>query len=221
MSKDNQASEQPQEKPTCADGIREILTDEIGNVTIDITPLDKKLSATLESEEAEAEQENHSTKQKKKPLNPNWLATSFLDDISYKALEDGSVLYMYKGKEAFIDHGDHIVMCNKNENEERIILGAIKLANEKYHSSFEITGSEEFQRKAIAIMVKYNIDIELKNPAQELIRQEYLKNYKVEQTNKAHDGFIAATELKTSEVLALPPGQEVNESAQKKRRTRP
>lgn len=211
-------------QPEQPDGIRGITTDETGNVVIDMTPMDKKLSDLLEEdEETNQPTQNVSSEKRKKKSPSSWLEDSFLEDMTYKALNDGSVLYMYKGREAFIDHGDHIVMCNENENEERIILGAIKLANEKYHSSFEITGSDEFQKKAIAIMVKYNFDVELKNPAQELIRQEYLKRRMSESVDKTQNGFVAASQRNHSKVLVLPSGnQDVNiDVAQKKRRTRP
>lgn len=95
-----------------------------------------------------------------------------LDDMGYKALADGSVLYQVQGRDAFIDHGDQLLMVKGAENEERSILGALLLAKEKYFGTFELTGSEAFKRAAIEIIVNYKLDIRLKVPEQDLMHRQ-------------------------------------------------
>lgn len=95
-----------------------------------------------------------------------------LEDMSYKIRADGSVLYQVQGKDAFIDHGDQLLMIKGAEKEERAILGALLLAKEKYAGAFELTGSEAFKRAAIDVLVKYQLDVRLKNPEQDLLRRE-------------------------------------------------
>lgn len=109
-----------------------------------------------------------------------------LEDMSYKIRADGSVLYQVQGKDAFIDHGDQLLMIKGTEKEERAILGALLLAKEKYAGAFELTGSEAFKRAAIDVLVKYQLDVRLKNPEQDLLRREAGKK-------QAQTEFVRAT----------------------------
>lgn len=106
-----------------------------------------------------------------KPGTPGPAATvepigNLLEQISYEARSDGSVLYLLKDRPAFIDHGDHLTMAPGASAEERAILAALLLAKEKYAGNFELTGDDAFQSLAIGIMAKYAVQAQLKNPAQ-------------------------------------------------------
>ena len=103
-----------------------------------------------------------------KPFDPELVISKLLESVMYKAQKDGSVLYMVSERPAFIDHGQ------LNEDEEAI-LAAVLLAKEKYGRAFELTGSEAFQRRAIEIMLKYKVDVTLKNPQQDALRRELAK----------------------------------------------
>lgn len=103
---------------------------------------------------------------------PAPVVKKLLEDMSYKARADGSVLYQVQGKDAFVDHGDQLLMVKGAEKEERAILGALLLAKEKYAGAFELTGSEAFKRAAIDVLVRYQVDVRLKNPEQDLMRRE-------------------------------------------------
>lgn len=117
---------------------------------------------------------------------PAPVVKNLLEEMSYKIRADGSVLYQVQGKDAFIDHGDQLLMIKGAEKEERAILGALLLAKEKYAGAFELTGSEAFKRAAIDILVKYQLDVRLKNPEQDLLRREAGKK-------QAQTEFVRAT----------------------------
>jgi hypothetical protein len=110
-----------------------------------------------------------------KPFDPELAISKLLENVTYKAQKDGSVLYMVSERPAFIDHGQQIVMASKANEDEEAILAAILLAKEKYGGSFELTGSEAFQRHAIEIMLKHKVDVTLKNPQQDALRRELAK----------------------------------------------
>ncbi|MES2264629.1 MAG: LPD7 domain-containing protein [Pseudomonadota bacterium] len=95
-----------------------------------------------------------------------------LEDMSYKVRADGSVLYQVQGKDAFVDHGDQLLMVKGADTEERALLGALMLAKEKYGGAFELTGDEAFKRFAIEVMIKYKLDVHLKNPEQDAMRRD-------------------------------------------------
>ncbi|AKU21223.1 LPD7 domain-containing protein [Massilia sp. NR 4-1] len=115
-----------------------------------------------------------------------------LEDMSYKIRIDGSVLYQVQGKDAFIDHGDQLLMVKGAEKEERAILSALLLAKEKYGGAFELTGSEAFKRAAIDVLVKYQLDVRLKNPEQDLLRREAGKKQAQKEFAKASPEHPAA-----------------------------
>lgn len=97
---------------------------------------------------------------------------NLLEHITYKALADGSVLYSLNGKSAFIDRGDRMDVVKSADTDERAILAALLTAKEKYAGNFELTGTQTFQRQAIEIMIKYQINAQLNSPAQALLMRQ-------------------------------------------------
>lgn len=108
-------------------------------------------------------------------LPPEQVVSKVLESVTHQALNDGSVLYLVNNRRAFIDHGEQILMESQADNDEEAILAAVLLAKEKYRGAFELTGTEEFKRRAIEIMLKHNVDVRLKNPQQDAIRRELAK----------------------------------------------
>ncbi|RSZ55260.1 hypothetical protein HF313_22965 [Massilia atriviolacea] len=95
-----------------------------------------------------------------------------LERMTYSSRKDGSVMYSIDDRPAFVDHGDQLLMVKGTDHDELAILGAILLAKEKYGGAFEITGNREFARRAIEVMLKYGIDVRLKNPEQHALHRE-------------------------------------------------
>lgn len=117
---------------------------------------------------------SNAAKEKQFPTNPENVIAKLLESVTYKAQKDGSVLYLINEQPAFVDHGQQILMdtaTSANENEDAI-LAAILLAKEKYGAKFEVTGSDEFKRRAIEVIVKHNIAVDLKQPQQAALRRE-------------------------------------------------
>jgi hypothetical protein len=110
-----------------------------------------------------------------KPIDLAQVISKVLESVTYKAQPDGSVLYSIGDVAAFVDHGQQILMVPQANKNEEAILAAILLAKEKYGGAFELTGSEEFKRRAIELMLKYEIDVKLKNPQQDALRRELAK----------------------------------------------
>ncbi|CAH2782634.1 MAG: IncI1 plasmid conjugative transfer DNA primase [uncultured Paraburkholderia sp.] len=63
-----------------------------------------------------------------KPFDPELAISKLLENVTYKAQKDGSVLYMVSERPAFIDHGQQIVMASKANEDEEAILAAVLLA---------------------------------------------------------------------------------------------
>ncbi|NWC90511.1 LPD7 domain-containing protein [Pseudomonas reactans] len=104
-------------------------------------------------------------------------ASKVLESIGYKTRPDGSVAYTVSDRPAFIDHGRHIIVEDKALDDEEAILGAILLAKEKYGGAFSLTGTDEFKRKALEVMLKNNVEVRLKSPAQEMLLRELAVGY--------------------------------------------
>ncbi len=121
------------------------------------------------------------------PTDSAAVISKVLENATYKARSDGSVLYSINDRAAFVDHGSQILMEPKADEDEESILAAVLLAKEKYHGSFDITGTDEFKRRTIAIMIKHRVEVDLKDPQQlALYRELSLKSANI-------DGVIADT----------------------------
>lgn len=105
---------------------------------------------------------------------PKIQISELLKEITYKERRDGSVLYSLHDRPIFIDHGQQILMVAEAKDDEMAILAGLYMAKQKFGGSIELTGSEEFKRRAIAVLIKHEVPVELNNPAQEAIRRELL-----------------------------------------------
>lgn len=105
---------------------------------------------------------------------PKTQISELLKEITYKERRDGSVLYSLHDKPIFIDHGHQILMVAEAKDDEMAILAGLYMAKQKFGGSIELTGSEEFKRRAIEVLIKHEVPVELNNPAQEAIRRELL-----------------------------------------------
>ena len=106
-----------------------------------------------------------------------------LEHVTYETQRDGSVLYLLRMKPAFVDHGQQILMHKEGDGDEQAILAAILLAKQKWGGKLELTGTEEFKARALAAIVKNNVEVQFKNPEQDA-RWRDLK--------KKHDDAVAA-----------------------------
>lgn len=103
-------------------------------------------------------------KEKKESKNENFY--EIFEKLSSKITNKGWVVYSLEGKgEIFTDQHDYIKFHSSN-TEEEALLATLSFAKEKFHNSFEITGTEEFQKKVMETMVKNQIEVNLCNPIQ-------------------------------------------------------
>ena len=101
------------------------------------------------------------------------VARDIAEGVYYRVRRDGTVVYrLDDGRDAFIDLGRCIDVLTKGEADKAAIAAALRLAGEKFGGTFlKLTGSEEFKRRAIDVMLEYNIDVQLKDNAQEALRR--------------------------------------------------
>jgi hypothetical protein len=134
------------------------------------------------------------------PGEPNDRATratpvgDILERMSYKSMKDGSVLYSVDQQPAFVDHGDQLLMVRDSESSDQAILGALLLATEKYHGRFEITGTPEFTRRAISVILKYRIDARLNNPEQDALLRTMGQEVQTVHQAASHDHTVLPIE---------------------------
>jgi Large polyvalent protein-associated domain 7 len=107
---------------------------------------------------------------------PSETICKLLESITYQMQRNGSVLYLVRDRPAFIDHGQQILMHKAANEDDQAVLAAVLLAKEKWGGKFELTGSEAFKRRALAVMLKYDVDVQLKNPQQEALRRELMQS---------------------------------------------
>jgi hypothetical protein len=91
----------------------------------------------------------------------------------FRVRRDGSVHYKDQGGlDIFIDRGRAIHMAPGSALDDLRIADALRLATEKFAGSFRLTGSDDFKRRAVEVMIQYKIEAVLNDPAQEQMKKD-------------------------------------------------
>lgn len=113
-------------------------------------------------------------------------AISTIDGLTYKVRRDGAVHYRNaQGQDRFIDRGRTVHLAPGASMDRDAVAQALRLAVEKYGNTFELTGSNAFQRLAVEIMAEYKMSVTLKQPDQELLRQAAYAEMQAKASKKA------------------------------------
>ena len=99
-----------------------------------------------------------------------------LTRITNEVQSDKSVLYKLDGEPAFIDRGMRLEMADGASQSDEKVLAALLTAAQYYRGRIELTGSEAFQRKAIGLIAQHQLNVVMKNPAQQLQLEEARKS---------------------------------------------
>lgn len=93
---------------------------------------------------------------------------ALLARLEPKLQPDKSVLYTLDGEPAFIDRGTRLDMAEGASQNEEKVLAALLTAAQYYRGRIELTGSDAFQRTAIDLIAKYQLNVMMKNPGQQV-----------------------------------------------------
>ncbi|MCK9759921.1 DUF5710 domain-containing protein [Pseudomonas syringae pv. syringae] len=85
---------------------------------------------------------------------------------------DNSVLYKLDGEPAFVDRGSRLDMVPGASADDEKVVAALLTAARFYRGRIELTGSDAFKAKAIDLIVQHQINVEMKNPAQQLMLEQ-------------------------------------------------
>jgi len=143
-------------------------------------------------------------------------------------MQGDSVLYKLDGEPAFVDRGMRLEMADGASQNDEKVLAALLTAAQYYRGRIELTGSEAFQRKAIGLIAQHQLNVTMKNPAQQLQLEEARKALAAEPSVKdsiAGDAppiFDAPTPLTpVSQAPASAPGTEVQAGPEPAASTKP
>jgi len=140
---------------------------------------------------------------------PEIFAT-LLKRCSHEIQNDGRVIYQLDKVNIFVDHGKQLLMEPAADRNDEAILVALLLAKEKF-KTFELTGDADFQRRALEIMVRHELDVPLKNATQQALKDELVKARDAEKAAKKDDqGTAASTMAKPSSAAREKPSKSPN-----------
>jgi putative DNA primase/helicase len=104
------------------------------------------------------------------PLQPSQIdKDSLLTRITNEAQGDNSVLYKLDNEPAFVDRGSRLEMAPGAGQSDEKILAALLTAARFYRGQIELTGSDAFKAKAIELIAQNQVNVSMKNPAQQLM----------------------------------------------------
>ncbi|RMQ98571.1 hypothetical protein ALP96_200155 [Pseudomonas savastanoi pv. glycinea] len=94
---------------------------------------------------------------------------ALLARISREVQGDNSVLYKLDAEPAFVDRGSRLEMAQGAGQDDEKVIAALLTAAQFYRGRIELTGSDEFKAKAIELIAQHQINVEMKNPAQQML----------------------------------------------------
>ena len=100
------------------------------------------------------------------------LATKLGNGVDYQVTRRGEVAYQINGQRVFVDHGRIIAFEKGASVDEKAVRAALQLAKKKFDTAIDLSGTDEFQHRAIAVMIKHKIDVRLKNDRLEAMRRQ-------------------------------------------------
>lgn len=104
------------------------------------------------------------------PLQPSQIdKDNLLTRITNEAQGDNSVLYKLDNEPAFVDRGSRLEMAPGAGQSDEKILAALLTAARFYRGQIELTGSDAFKAKAIELIAQNQVNVSMKNPAQQLM----------------------------------------------------
>ncbi|RML42011.1 hypothetical protein ALQ97_200137 [Pseudomonas savastanoi pv. glycinea] len=103
---------------------------------------------------------------------------ALLARISREVQGDNSVLYKLDAEPAFVDRGSRLEMVQGAGQEDEKVIAALLTAAQFYRGRIELTGSDEFKAKAIELIAQHQINVEMKNPAQQMLLDDARKALK-------------------------------------------
>jgi putative DNA primase/helicase len=102
---------------------------------------------------------------------------ALLSRLSWEKQGDNAVLYKLDGEAAFVDHGSRLEMASGASKSDEMVVAALLTAAQYYRGRIELTGSDEFKEKAIGLIAQHQINVEMKNPAQQALLEDARKAF--------------------------------------------
>lgn len=110
------------------------------------------------------------------PLQPSQIdKDSLLTRITTEAQNDNSVMYKLDNEPAFVDRGSRLEMVPGAGQSDEKIVAALLTAARFYRGQIELTGSDAFKAKAIELIAQNQVNVSMKNPAQQLMLDQARK----------------------------------------------
>ena len=94
---------------------------------------------------------------------------ALLTRITHEPQNDNSVLYKLDNEPAFVDRGSRLEMVPGSGQSDEKIVAALLTAARFYRGQIELTGSDAFKAKAIELIALHQVNVSMKNPAQQLM----------------------------------------------------
>jgi len=100
---------------------------------------------------------------------------ALLTRITHETQNDNSVLYNHDSEPAYEDRGSRLEMVPGAGTSDEKIMAALLTAARFYRGQIELTGSDAFKTKAIELIAQHQVNVSMKNPAQQLMLDQARK----------------------------------------------
>lgn len=104
-------------------------------------------------------------------------SSSILRALAHAVESNGDVTYRHDGHAVLRDEGRHLAVLEPDSDEA--ILAGLLLAREKFGTGLTLTGSAEFQHRAVAVAAAHGISIKFVDPNLEAMRLQLLEENRI------------------------------------------
>jgi len=143
-----------------------------------------------------------------------------LRSLNHTVDRRGHVTYRSAGKEMFRDEGRILAVLDVHSNQA--IAVALATAQQKFGNTLTLTGSAEFQRKAVAVAVANNLNVQFTDPALNKLRDGLQAEKRHAEGERAHIAVAQKLEAERAAAaeLAKKPAPEPEQAPQEQQKER-
>nr|BDG62563.1 hypothetical protein PSTH1771_28355 [Pseudomonas syringae pv. theae] len=117
---------------------------------------------------------------------------ALLARLSWETQSDKGVLYRLSGEDAFIDRGLRLEMASGASQSDEKVVAALLTAVDYHRGHIELTGSEAFKSKTIALIARHQIEVTMRDPAQQALLDKARIDAAHEAADLEHERIVAA-----------------------------
>ena len=121
--------------------------------------------------------------------------------LSWENQGDAGIRYRLSGEDAFIDRGSRLEMASGASKSDEKVVAALLTAVDYHQGHIELTGSEAFKTKTLALIARHQITVTMKDSTQQALLDKARIDAAHEAADLRHEQIVAAEMARQREAI--------------------